>query len=121
MTARFPSYGVVEMAIAMQINPAQIHLSQNLLQSQPQLDITKVKIRQSEITVVENLPTYHLRGSYQVNLQLPRHKFKQNQLFDLYIQQQKQNKSWRLLIPESVNKNTKNIILNWQSYLININ
>lgn len=99
----------------MQINPSQIHLSQNLLQSQPRLDITKVKIRQSEIIVVENLPTYHLRGSYQVNLHLPRHKFKQNQPFDLYIQQQKQNKSWRLLIPKSIGSNSKS---SWHSYLI---
>jgi hypothetical protein len=119
MTARFPNREVVERAIAMQINPAQIHLSQNLLQSQPKLDITKVKIRQSEITIVENLPTYHLRGSYQVNLNLPRHKFKQNQPFNIYIQQQKQNKSWRLLIPKSVSKNTKNMRFNWHSYLIN--
>lgn len=115
MTARFPNHGVVERAIAMQINPAQIHLSQNLLQSQPQLDITKVKIRQSEITIVENLPTYHLRGNYQVNLHLPRHEFRQNQLFDIYIQQQKQNKSWRLLIPASIDRNSKS---SWHSYLI---
>lgn len=112
MTARFPDRGVVERAIAIQINPAQIHLSQRLLQSQPRLDITKVKIRQGEIIVVENLPTYHLRGSYQVNLSLPKHRFRQNQPFDIYIQQQKQNKSWRLLVPNSIDKNS------WHGYLI---
>ncbi len=100
----------------MQINPSQIYLSQNLSQSQPRLDITKVKIRHSEITVVENLPTYHLRGSYQVNLHLSRHKFQQNQPFDLYIQQQTQNKSWRLLILKYVDHQK---ISHWHSYLIN--
>lgn len=119
MTARFPDHGVLERAIAMQINPSQIHLSQNLLQTQPNLDIAKVKINNSEIIVVDNLPTHHLRGNYQVNLNLPRHKFKQNQPFDLYIQQQKQNKSWRLLIPEFVD-NKRNIKPIWHSYLISL-
>jgi len=119
MTARFPNHGVVERAIAMQINSAQFHLSQNLLQAPPKLDITKVEINNSEILVVENLPAYHIRGNYQVNLQLPNHKFNQKQPFDIYIQQQKQNKSWRLLIP-GFGRNSKNIRFTWHSYLINV-
>ena len=119
MTARFPNPEVVEKAIAMQINPSYIHLSENLLQAPPKLDITKVEINNSEIIVVDNLPAYHLRGNYQVNLQLPNHKFNQKQPFNIYIQQQKQTKSWRLLIPNSVDENPKNTRFNWHSYLIN--
>ncbi len=119
LTARFPHHWVVEKAIAMQINPSHLHLSQNLLQTQPKLDITKVEINNSKILVIDNLPTYHLRGSYRVNLQLPNHKFNQKQPFNIYIQQQKQNKSWRLLIPNSVGENLKNTKFNWHSYLIN--
>ncbi len=119
MTARFPDNKVIEKAIAMQVNPAQIHLSENLLQAPPKLDITKVEINNSEIIVVDNLPAYHLRGNYQVNLQLPNHKFNQKQPFNIYIQQQKQTKSWRLLIPNSVGENPKNTRFNWYSYLIN--
>jgi len=118
MTARFPSDGIVEKAIAMQIYPPQNYLSENLSQPHPRVAITKVQVQKTEINVVENLPTYHLWGSYDVTLQLPRHEFKQSQFFDLYLQQQKQNKSWRLLIPNFSNprKNTENT--SWHSYLI---
>jgi len=118
MTARFPSNGIVEKAIAMQIYPPQNHLSQNLLQPHPRVAITKVQVQKTEITVVENLPTYHLWGSYNVTLQLPRHEFKQNQLFDLYLQQQKQNKSWRLLVPDLPNSYKKPRNTSWHSYLV---
>lgn len=131
ISARFPSDRVVAGAIAMQISPTYSHLSQKLSQPNPNIEISKVQVKSIVTIVVEKLPTYHLQGVYNLTLKLPLHEFTENQSFDLYVQQQRQNKSWRLLIPEiSGNSslqssselfldqlpNSKNII--WHSYLI---
>jgi hypothetical protein len=127
LSVRFPSDRVVARAIARQISPIYSHLSQKLSQPDPNVEISKVQVKSIVTIVVEKLPTYHLRGTYNLTLKLPHHEFKENQSFDLYVQQQRQNKSWRLLIPEISPKSSpqlsldqlpksKNII--WHSYLI---
>ncbi len=127
LSVRFPNDRVVAGAIARQISPTYSHLSQKLSQPDPNIEISKVQVKSIVTIVVEKLPTYHLRGNYNLTLRLPRHKFKENQSFDLYVQQQRQNKSWRLLIPETSPKsspqlsldqlsNSKHII--WHSYVI---
>jgi len=113
MTARFPSNTVVERAIAMEIAPFYRHLSQELSQPNPKMDITKIHFQKTAIVVLENLPAYHLQGSYNLTLSLPHRHLKENQFFDLYIQQQKQNKSWRLIVPETFSATKDSILHNY--------
>jgi hypothetical protein len=129
ISARFPSDQITARAIAMQISPTYSHLSQKLSQPSPNVEISKVRVKSIITLVVDQLPTYRLQGTYSLTLKLPHHELKENQSFDLYIQQQSQNKSWRLLIPEISGNlspklwkhqppNTKDII--WHSYLIKL-
>lgn len=106
-----PNGDIVERAIALQLQQNQQTISQQLNTSLPQLAIKQIVVQKIEPMVITNLPTYHLQGTYNLTLNLPRQQAQQNpSYFDIYIQRQKQGTTWRLL------KQKQN---QWYSYLIN--
>lgn len=116
-TARLePSSQLVQRAIARQLEQTQQQLSQQFGLDFKGLEINRVAITQQEPLVIQDLPAYHLRGTYDLTLKLPGRQVNQQQNpFDVYIQRQKEGKTWRLAIPQSIGKDTAPA---WRTYLI---
>ncbi|MBR8834985.1 MAG: hypothetical protein DSM106950_13340 [Stigonema ocellatum SAG 48.90 = DSM 106950] len=111
-----PTRQLVEKAIAFELQQTQQELSQQL-----DLDFRGFKINHLSITeqkplTIQNLPAFHVLGTYDLTFNLPKRRLTQPQKpFDIYLQLQQEAKTWRLLIPESSSKDTKPV---WHSYLI---
>lgn len=111
-----PSKQLVQKAIALQLSQTQQRLTQQLQASPPKFEVPQVKLKQLEAIFVEDLPTYHVRGTYNLRFNLPTQQVTQEKnTFDIYLQRQKEGKTWRLLRPEVTGKNTAQV---WRSYLI---
>jgi hypothetical protein len=113
-----PSKQLVKSAIALQVSQTQQQLTQKLQSSPPKLEITKVSFKQLEALFLGGLPTYHFLGSYKVKIGLTEQETQQINSFDIYIQRQKEGKTWRLLIPEN---NAQKANSTWRTYLIPFN
>lgn len=110
-----PSKQLVKKAIALQVNQTQQQFTQQLQSSPAKLEITKVSFKQLEPIFLGGLPTYHFLGTYNIKIGLPEQETQQKNSFDVYIQRQKEGKTWRLLIPEN---NDKKANSTWRTYLI---
>jgi hypothetical protein len=107
---------IVKQAILLQLQQTEQKLSDQLLASHPKLEITQIKIKQLEPFYLAQLATYHLQGTYTLNINLPEQKVTQkDNLFDIYLQRQKEGKTWRWLKKEVESEDTEP---NWKSYLI---
>lgn len=113
-----PGKQLVKSAIALQISQTQQQLTQQLQSSPAKLEITKVSFKQLEPLFIGGLPTYHFLGSYNLKIGLPEQESQQKNAFDVYIQRQKEGKTWRLLIPEN---NDKKANSTWRTYLVPFN
>lgn len=109
-----PSKQLIKSAIALQVSQTQQQLTQQLQSSPAKLEITKVSLKQLEPLFLGGLPTYHFLGTYNIKIGLPEQESKQKNSFDVYIQRQKEGKTWRLLIPENNDKTNST----WRTYLI---
>ncbi len=90
---------LVEKAIALQINLSQEQITQQFRQkSPPPLKINRVVITDVESLKLQNLPTFRVMGTYDFTLEYPQRQIlhKQNP-YQVYLQQQKEGKTWRLL------------------------
>lgn len=116
-----PSSQLVQRALALQLSQTQQQLSQQLQlsgrpQQPPSFEINRVVITQQEPLVIQNLPAYHVQGTYDLTLKLSRRQVNQQQNpFEVYLQSQKEGKTWRLALPQFTGKDTK---LTWLTYLI---
>ena len=113
-----PSKQIVQQAIALQFGQTQQQIVKQLYSdSQPQkYKINRVAIAQQEPLEIQNLPSYRVRGTYDLEVQLPKRWVTQQQHpFDVYLQRQIEGKTWRLAIPQLISKDTKPI---WLTYLI---
>jgi hypothetical protein len=111
-----PDGEIIQKAIALQLNQTEALLSQQLNASPPDLEISKIAVKRLEPVFVEELPAYHLQGTYQLDLSLPRQQVSQkNNPFDIYLQRQAEGKTWRLLKRELHEPNAET---QWKSYLI---
>jgi hypothetical protein len=95
-----PDATMVKKAIEWQLEQRQNELAQQLGATMLQFQIKKVKTQGIEPLYVKKLATYHLEGSfdYQLDLDSDRHEQK-HQDFDVYLQRQREGKSWRILVP----------------------
>jgi hypothetical protein len=111
-----PSKQLVQKAIALQVSQTQQQITQQLQFSPPKFEITQVKLKQLEPLFINDLPTYHVWGTYNIKIKLPKQQVTQkNNPFNVYLQRQKEGKTWRLAIPEDISTNTPT---NWRTYLI---
>lgn len=114
--ALLPTPELVQKAIAIQLEQTQQQLNQQLDLNFQKFNIQRISITQQQPLTIENLPAYRVQGNYDFTVKLPKRSFQQlEKPFEVYLQIQKEGKSWRLLIPE---KNRKNPQSKWQSYLI---
>ncbi|BAY22517.1 hypothetical protein NIES2100_22800 [Calothrix sp. NIES-2100] len=111
-----PTSQLVQKAIALQLEQTQQQLSQKLDLDFQGFEIQKLAISEQKPLTIENLPAFRVRGKYDLTIKLPKRRLTQlQQPFEVYLQIQQEGKSWRLLLPERVGKNTEPI---WHSYLI---
>lgn len=106
-SAQLPTLKIMENALTFQINLVQQELVQGFnLQgrgrnSQPRFDINRFVITQIDPMQIEDLPGFQIQGTYDLTI-----KFAQNQIqrrnnrFKLYLQSQKEGKTWRLARPQ---------------------
>ncbi|MEM8778352.1 MAG: hypothetical protein AAGF26_05655 [Cyanobacteria bacterium P01_G01_bin.49] len=111
-----PTGNIIQQAIAFQLRQQLNPLSQQLNTNRPDLEIGQINVKDIESIIIAELPTYHLQGTYNLKLILPRQEVQQkNNNFEIYLQRQAERKTWRLLSKD--NKNLSDNI-QWKSYLI---
>lgn len=111
-----PSRQVVQRAIALQVEQTQQQLSQQLGLNVKGWEINRVVVNKQEPLVIQDLSAYHAQGTYNVTLKLLKRRVTQEQNeFDIYLQRQKEGKTWRLALPPSTRKDTAP---SWRTYLI---
>lgn len=111
-----PSADLVQKAITFNLEHTQKQLSEKLSLDTRGFNINHLHIDRKKLFKLENLPTYKLTGTYDLIFKLPERQIIQNQKsFDVYLQLQKEGKTWRLLVPEVEENHTE---ASWYSYLI---
>jgi hypothetical protein len=111
-----PDGNIVQEAITLQLSQRLTPLSQQLNTQKPRLDISNINVKSIDTIAIANLPTYHLKGTYNLKLILPRQEVKQNKnKFDVYLQRQGEGKTWRLLSKDNKKSSEES---SWKSYLI---
>ncbi len=111
-----PNTQLVQKAIALQLEQTQQQLSQKLDLDVQGFEINRLSIRERQPMMVQNLQTYHLQGIYNLTFKLPQKTLEQSQKpFDIYLQRQKQGKTWRLLLKDADVQDSNPV---WRSYLI---
>ncbi len=110
-----PNKNLVKKAIALSMQETQEQLSQKLNLDFSELEVNHLSIKRRKLITVEHLPAFRIQGTYDLNLKLPERILEQPQkVFDIYIQLQKEGKTWRLLLPPRSNEDTSI----WHSYLL---
>jgi hypothetical protein len=96
-----PNESLVQQAIALQLSHTQQELTQKLkLDRPPTWTIKQLHIDDRQLLSIENLPTFHLCGTYDLQLQLPTQQVtRHHQPFEVYLQLQPEGKTWRLARP----------------------
>ena len=111
-----PTRQIVRSAIALQLEQTQQQLNQQLDLDFQGFEINRLSITQRKALTVENLPTYRVQGTYNLTFKLPKRKLAQPQKpFEVYLQLQREGKTWRLLVPENHGKDSRQV---WRSYSI---
>ncbi len=101
-TTLTPSHRVIEQALSTQIGQVQAELGQQLKLADQWSGFTISHLVVTEQTplTIEGLPGYRLRGTYDYTLKAPKREItRQQNPFELYLQRQKENKTWRLARP----------------------
>lgn len=111
-----PNNQLVQKGLALQLEQTQQQLSQKLGLNVKGFEIKRVKITQQEPLEIQDLPAYHLKGTYNLTMRLPKRRVTQQQNpFDIYLQRQKEGKTWRLAQPKFTDSDTQPT---WFTYLI---
>ncbi|NEP11677.1 MAG: hypothetical protein F6J92_30280 [Symploca sp. SIO1A3] len=111
-----PTKQLVQKAIALQVSQTQQQLTQRLQSLPSKFDITQVKLKQIEPFFIGDLATYRVLGTYSLTIDLQKQRVtQQNNLFDIYLQRQKEGKTWRLAVPQAIAQGKPS---NWRTYLI---
>jgi hypothetical protein len=110
-----PNKNLVKKAIALSMQETQQQLSQKLNLDFGEFEINHLSIKQRQLMTVEHLPAFRIQGTYDLNLKLPERILEQpEKLFDIYLQLQREGKTWRLLLPPGSNEDTSM----WHSYFV---
>jgi uncharacterized membrane protein len=96
-----PNESLVQQAIAQQLDRTQQKLTQKLkLDRPPTWTIDQLHVDDRQLLSIDNLPTFRLSGTYDLQLQLPTQQVqRQHQPFEVYLQLQPEGKTWRLARP----------------------
>ena len=109
----------MQRALALQLKQTQQQLNKELWESGqsalPKFEINQLVINEHLPQVIQNLPAYRVRGTYDRTVHLPKRRVTQQQNpFVIYLQRQKEGKTWRLALPQSTGDEARA----WRTYLI---
>lgn len=112
-----PNDRLVQKALSLQLSQLQQQIGQKLHLSTPlKIEIDRLRIQEQQKLKIDNLPAYRIAGTYDRTLQISQRRVMQeNSSFEVYLQLQKEGKTWRLAIPQTIEKNQ---IQTWRTYLI---
>lgn len=103
-----PNSTIIEKAIIFKLQRQHQYLSQHLDTKVPHLQVKKINIKKIEPTIIYNLPTYHLEGTYKLNIKQNNAKNRTiNNTFNLDLQRQSKGNTWRVLIKVKGKKSEK--------------
>lgn len=106
-----PNRELVQKAITLQMQQTQ----QQLQQQVRDLEIKRVNIAQNQPISIQDLPGFRVKGTYDLTIKLPKQKLtQQKNPFEVYLQRQKEGKTWRLALPQF----NADGVPNWFTYLI---
>ncbi len=109
-----PPPDTIKKGIVLQLQQRYSNLSSQLNHTHPLPVIKQINVTKIEPLFIANFATYHLKGTYQIQLNLATHTVEQKQnKFDIYLQRQRQGKTWRLLRKDTSTNPDK-----WSSYHI---
>ncbi len=108
-----PTSQLVQRAITLQLHQIQ-QQSQQVGFDFRGFKINRVAITQQQPTSIQGLPAYRVQGTYDLTLKLRRRRVQQQNPFEIYLQHQKEGKTWRLALPQT----TKNTQAAWRTYLV---
>ncbi|MBD2022753.1 hypothetical protein H6F43_21455 [Leptolyngbya sp. FACHB-36] len=98
-TGPAPMRQLVEQAIALELGQTQQELGKQLRLGAPpkSVDIDRVSITEQTPLLIDELQAFRVRGTYDVTVQRQQRRVTQSQNpFEVYLQRQKENKTWRL-------------------------
>ncbi|GAB1539068.1 hypothetical protein NUACC21_17330 [Scytonema sp. NUACC21] len=108
-----PTSQLVQKALTFELQQTQQRLSQQLYLNFQGFEINRLSITKEQPLTIQNLLTYRVQGTYDLTFKLSKRQIKQSRKpFELYLQLQKEGKTWRLLLPDSGGQDS------WRSYLI---
>lgn len=117
-----PNRAIVQRALDLELNLTKTELREHLrqhnlaLNKKPDYEINRVVILNEEPVVIQDLIAYHIRGTYNLTFKSPDGRITdRGNPFDIYLQLQKEAKSWRLAKQKSSGKNDQPV---WATYLI---
>ncbi|MBW4513568.1 MAG: hypothetical protein KME64_45000 [Scytonematopsis contorta HA4267-MV1] len=111
-----PGGQLIKKAIAVELEQTKQLLSQQLDVNFQDFEIKRVFVKKQDPIYIQKLPSYHIQGTYDLTFNLPERQLKKEKKeFDLYLQVQKEGKTWRLLLPDNSSNDEKAI---WRSYLV---
>ncbi len=111
-----PTNSLVKKAVALQMEQTQQQLSKQLDLNVKSFEIKHLAISQQEYQIIQTLPAYQVRGTYDLTLKLAKRQLSQaHKPFEVYMQLQKEGKTWRLLQSDKVRGEMEPV---WRSYLI---
>ena len=106
----FPDSDTFERAIALQSRLTHEPLRQALQAEPLPQDIRQVSVRSHQKLKIRGLQAFRFRGTYERIVELaPGRTISRQQPFDLYLQRQKEGKTWRLFVRD---RNR------WRGYLV---
>jgi hypothetical protein len=95
-----PNKALIARAIAIEVNETQQILTEQLRRNNsqpPTIEINHINIIEQTPFSIQNLPAYHIQGTYDLTLKLPtRQVTQQKNPFDIYLQRQSEGKTWKL-------------------------
>lgn len=117
-----PTRDVVQRAIALELSQNREQLRQHLSryitsgEQMPQYEVNRVEIWEEEPLKIHHLLSYHIRGTYNLTIQLPDKRVTERKnSFDVYLQRQQEGKTWRLAKPMTTEQKDEQV---WATYLI---
>lgn len=93
-----PDGAVIQQTIQAKLATHYRDLSQTITATPPHLEIKNIAVKDIDSFFLDRLPVYHVRGIYDVSLVFAHQdRNRRNNSFDLYLQRQKEGKTWRSL------------------------
>lgn len=93
-----PDGAVIERAMRHQLDNYYWGLSRTIGAAPPDLHLKNIQVTTLDSFFLKQLPVYHLRGTYDLELTFSaKTEQRRKNPFDLYLQRQREGKTWRSL------------------------